>query len=193
MPSSVLYTKLPQMLRVERKASVFTSSAEMSSKGCAGCLTHWSSTPGWKQNICPWRLLADAGESVCCIQRWVLLPCPMQWLACQLHFLSWWNWYLTLSSLLWECLKQFPLDLAVMILQNSEPPGRLCLCHSFLLCTRHGGCLSSNSKTSPCWGAAHWHAANSILDITLMLMWVEPFGPVFFKKKKKSIQINVWF
>lgn len=172
----MLYTKLPQMLKVEQKA--FTSPAEVSSKGCAGCLARWSSTPGWKQSICPWCLLADAGESVCCIQRGVLLPCPGWWLAYQLHFPSWWNWYLTLSSLLWEQLKWFHLDLALMILQNSEPRGRLCRCHSFLLCTRRGGCLSSDSKTSPCWGAARWRAADLIPGTTSVLIWAGPFGPI---------------
>lgn len=98
------------------------------------------------------------------------------------------NWYLALSSLVWDYLKSLPLDWAVMILQNWEPWQRLCLCHPALLCTRQSGCHSSNSKTSPCWGAAHWREANLILDITSVLIWAESFGPVFLKK---SVNMNV--
>lgn len=155
-----------------------SSTLRVSNTGCAVCLIHWSSTPDWKQNTCLWNLFADEGESSCCIQGWALLPCPVWWHLYQLHFLCWQNWYLTLSSLLWEYLKSVSLDLALMILQNSEPQERLCLGHPALLCTRQSGCQSSRSRTSPCWGAAHWHEADLILDITLMLSWAESFGPI---------------
>lgn len=131
----LLHVKLLQMLRLERSASVSVSFIEVPNTSCTVCLIPWNSMPGWKQNIYLWKLFDDEGDSQCCIQGWVLLHWPVWQHACQLHGHCRQNWYLTLSSLLWEYLKSFPLDLAVMILQNSEPWGRLCLSHPALLCT----------------------------------------------------------
>lgn len=154
----------------------------MPNTGCAVCLIHWNSMPDWKQNICLWKQFGDEGDFSCCIQGWGLLLCPVKWHPYQLHCLCRQNWYLTLSSFFWEYWKSFPLDLPLLILQNSEPQERLCRCHPALLCTRQSGCHSANSKTSPCWGAARWHEADLILDITSVLIWSQSFGPILKKK-----------
>lgn len=175
--------KLMQMLTTEQSAGAFVSVTEASNTGCTGCLAHWSSTPGWRQSTCLGARAGSEGGSACCIQGWGLLPCPPSQLVCRPHLLCWRDWYLALSSLSWEYLKSCPLDLAVMILQSSEPRERFCRCRPSPLHTQQSGCRSSNSRTSPCWAAAHWHEVNLILDIMLMLIWAESFGPL----KKKGI------
>lgn len=172
------HLRLPQMLRVERSGSLSISFIKLPNTSCTVCWIHWNSMPGWKWNIYLWKLLADEGDSWCYIQGWVLLLCPLKWRVYQLHGLYRQNWYLTWSSLSWEYLKSLPLDLAVMILQNSEPWARLCLCRWALSCTQQSSCHSSNSKTSLCWGAVHWREANLILDITSVLIWAGSFGPI---------------
>lgn len=148
--------------------------------------------PGWRRSTCLGDRAGHAGDSACCIREWGLLPCPPSQLVCRPHLLCWRIWYLALSSLSWEYLKSRPLDLAVMILQNSEPWERSCRCHPFPLRTQRRGCRSSDSRTSPCWGAAHWHEVNLILDTTSVLIWAESFGPLE-KRYLKGIKINAWF